>query len=87
MTIRAWRKRHQACSTAWVSKIKVSTILPNTSIPQLTDIRSHAIVNVSGSSPEDYAECARRIAALDGIPAIELNISCPNVHDGGMASG
>ena len=55
--------------------------------PQLTDIRSHAIVNVSGSSPEDYAECARRIAALDGIPAIELNISCPNVHDGGMAFG
>ena len=55
--------------------------------PQLTDIRSHAIVNVSGSSPDDYAECARRIAALDGIPAIELNISCPNVHDGGMAFG
>ena len=45
------------------------------------------IVNVSGSSPEDYAECARRIATLPGIPAIELNISCPNVHDGGMAFG
>lgn len=45
------------------------------------------IVNVSGSSPEDYAECAARIATLAGIPAIELNISCPNVHDGGMAFG
>ena len=45
------------------------------------------IVNVSGSSPEDYAECAARIATLSGIPAIELNISCPNVHDGGMAFG
>ena len=55
--------------------------------PRLTDIHSHAIVNVSGSSPDDYAECARRIAALDHIPAIELNISCPNVHDGGMAFG
>ncbi|MBQ4470435.1 MAG: hypothetical protein II917_09905, partial [Synergistaceae bacterium] len=37
----------------------------------------------SGSSPEDYAECAARIDALDAIPAIELNISCPNVKDGG----
>ncbi|MBR1594380.1 MAG: dihydroorotate dehydrogenase [Alloprevotella sp.] len=45
------------------------------------------IVNVSGSSPEDYAACAARIAELPGIPAIELNISCPNVHDGGMAFG
>ena len=49
--------------------------------------RPAIIVNVSGSSPEDYAECARRIATLPGIPAIELNISCPNVHDGGMAFG
>ena len=45
------------------------------------------IVNVSGSSPEDYAECAARIDALEKIPAIELNISCPNVRDGGMAFG
>jgi dihydroorotate dehydrogenase (NAD+) catalytic subunit len=45
------------------------------------------IVNVSGSSPDDYAECARRIDALDKIPAIELNISCPNVKHGGMAFG
>ncbi|MCR4918560.1 MAG: dihydroorotate dehydrogenase [Prevotella sp.] len=45
------------------------------------------IVNVSGSSPEDYAECAAVIEQLDHIPAIELNISCPNVRDGGMAFG
>jgi dihydroorotate dehydrogenase (NAD+) catalytic subunit len=44
-------------------------------------------VNVSGSSPADYAECASRIDALDKIPAIELNISCPNVKQGGMAFG
>ncbi len=55
--------------------------------PQIKDIDTNMIVNVSGSSPEDYAECAARINALERIPAIELNISCPNVHDGGMAFG
>ena len=55
--------------------------------PQIKDIDTNMIVNVSGSSPEDYAECAARIDALEGIPAIELNISCPNVKDGGMAFG
>ena len=45
------------------------------------------IVNVSGSSPEDYAECAARIDELENVPAIELNISCPNVKHGGMAFG
>ncbi len=55
--------------------------------PKIRDIGTHMIVNVSGSSPEDYAECAARINALERIPAIELNISCPNVRDGGMAFG
>ena len=55
--------------------------------PQIKDIDTNMIVNVSGSSPEDYAECAARIDALEHIPAIELNISCPNVKDGGMACG
>ncbi len=55
--------------------------------PEIKDINTNMIVNVSGSSPEDYAECAARIDALDNIPAIELNISCPNVKDGGMAFG
>ena len=55
--------------------------------PQLKDVDSNVLVNVSGSSPEDYAECAARIDALEGIPGIELNISCPNVKDGGMAFG
>ena len=55
--------------------------------PQIKDIDTHMIVNVSGSSPEDYAECAARIDELEAIPAIELNISCPNVRDGGMAFG
>lgn len=55
--------------------------------PEIKDINTNMIVNVSGSSPEDYAECAARIDVLDNIPAIELNISCPNVKDGGMAFG
>lgn len=55
--------------------------------PEIKDIPTHFIVNVSGSSPERYAECAARIDGLDRIPAIELNISCPNVKDGGMAFG
>lgn len=55
--------------------------------PKIKDLPTNVIVNVSGSSPEDYAECAARINALEQIPAIELNISCPNVKDGGMAFG
>ncbi|MFZ1236943.1 MAG: dihydroorotate dehydrogenase [Prevotella sp.] len=55
--------------------------------PKIKDIDTHMIVNVSGSTPDDYAECAARIDALDNIPAIELNISCPNVKKGGMAFG
>ena len=55
--------------------------------PQSRCLDTNVIVNVSGSSPEDYAECAARIDALERIPAIELNISCPNVRDGGMAFG
>ena len=55
--------------------------------PELRGLATNVIVNVSGSSPEDYAECARRIGELEGIPAIELNISCPNVKQGGMAFG
>ncbi len=55
--------------------------------PKVRDLQTNVIVNVSGSSIEDYVECARRIGELDAIPAIELNISCPNVRQGGMAFG
>ena len=55
--------------------------------PEIKDIDTNMIVNVSGSSPETYAECAARINDLEKIPAIELNISCPNVKQGGMAFG
>ena len=55
--------------------------------PQIKDIDTNMIVNVSGNSPENYAECAARVDELDKIPAIELNISCPNVKAGGMGFG
>ena len=55
--------------------------------PRIKDIDSQMIVNVSGSSIEDYAETASIINELEKIPAIELNISCPNVKKGGMTFG
>ena len=55
--------------------------------PSIKDIDTHMIVNVSGSTVEDYMATAEHIAELDKIPAIELNISCPNVKEGGMAFG
>lgn len=55
--------------------------------PQIRDIDTNMIVNVSGSTVEEYVACAEKIASLEKIPAIELNISCPNVKHGGMAFG
>ncbi|MDR0541373.1 MAG: dihydroorotate dehydrogenase [Dysgonamonadaceae bacterium] len=55
--------------------------------PKIKGIDTHIMVNVSGSTVDDYIACAEKIDALDQIPAIELNISCPNVKQGGMAFG
>ena len=55
--------------------------------PKLTVYNTNVIVNVSGSSIADYVATAERINELEHIPAIELNISCPNVKEGGMAFG
>ena len=55
--------------------------------PTIRSIDTAMIVNVGGSTVETYVECAEEIAALDDIPAIELNISCPNVKQGGMGFG
>ena len=55
--------------------------------PTIKDIKSNILVNVSGSTVADYVTTAEKINALDHIPAIELNISCPNVKEGGMAFG
>lgn len=55
--------------------------------PEIKHYNTHIIVNVSGSTVEEYIETAERINELEHIPAIELNISCPNVKEGGMAFG
>lgn len=55
--------------------------------PEIKDYDTRIIVNVSGSTVEDYAKCAEKLISLEKIPAIELNISCPNVKEGGMAFG
>lgn len=55
--------------------------------PEIKDIQTNMIVNVSGACVEDYVATAEKINALEKIPAIELNISCPNVKQGGMAFG
>src|SRR5690554_2335893 len=55
--------------------------------PRIKKYRTNILVNVSGSTVEEYVETAAKINALDHIPGIELNISCPNVKDGGMAFG
>ncbi|MDE6582495.1 MAG: dihydroorotate dehydrogenase, partial [Duncaniella sp.] len=55
--------------------------------PRIKEIDSRMIVNVSGSRVDDYVETARRLAPLEGVAAIEVNISCPNVKEGGMAFG
>lgn len=55
--------------------------------PEIKDIQSNILVNVSGSTVADYVATADKINELDKIPGIELNISCPNVKEGGMAFG
>ena len=55
--------------------------------PRIRKVQTNMIVNVSGACVEDYVATAEKINALEDIPAIELNISCPNVKQGGMAFG
>ncbi len=55
--------------------------------PRIKDIDSQLIVNVSGATIEDYVAVCEKLAPLDRINAIEVNISCPNVKQGGMAFG
>jgi dihydroorotate dehydrogenase (NAD+) catalytic subunit len=59
----------------------------NNIYPRIKDIDTHIIVNVNGSTIEEYVALTERLNEIPGIPAIELNISCPNVKEGGMAFG
>ncbi|MCD7971508.1 MAG: dihydroorotate dehydrogenase [Candidatus Azobacteroides sp.] len=55
--------------------------------PQIKNYATNIIINVSGSTVEEYIACTEKLIGLEKIPAIELNISCPNVKEGGMAFG
>jgi dihydroorotate dehydrogenase (NAD+) catalytic subunit len=55
--------------------------------PRIKDIDTNIIVNVNGSTIDDYVALSERLNELEKIPAIELNISCPNVKEGGMSFG
>ena len=55
--------------------------------PRIRQFDTNVLVNVSGSNIDDYVTAAAKIDALEDIPAIELNVSCPNVKQGGMAFG
>ena len=55
--------------------------------PRIKDVDSQVIVNVSGACLEDYVQVCEKLAPLDKIEAVEINISCPNVKQGGMAFG
>ncbi len=55
--------------------------------PRIKDYDTPLIINVNGSTVEEYIEVTEKVNELDKIPAIELNISCPNVKEGGMAFG
>ena len=68
-------------------RIRVLIILKRTFIPGFSAYNTNVIVNINGSYIEDYVALAERINKLNKIPAIELNISCPNVKMGGMAFG
>lgn len=55
--------------------------------PKIKDFDTNIVVNVSGSTIEDYVACTEKLVGLEKVPSIELNISCPNVKEGGMAFG
>lgn len=57
------------------------------SLPYLKEYDTPVIVNIAGNSLEDYAELSKRLTAAQGVAALEVNISCPNVKQGGMVFG
>ncbi len=59
----------------------------DTIYPRIKDVKTNMLVNVSGSTVDEYVETAKVVNSLENIPGIELNISCPNVKEGGMAFG
>ncbi|MDD7010020.1 MAG: dihydroorotate dehydrogenase [Candidatus Cryptobacteroides sp.] len=63
-------------------------VLVNEKVPQLRKVYDGCVIaNISGFSIDEYAYCCEKASACEGIDMIEVNISCPNVHNGGMAFG
>lgn len=63
-------------------------VLVTEKVPALRKLYSQPVIaNISGFSLDEYRECCRKADACEGIDIIEVNISCPNVHNGGMAFG
>ena len=63
-------------------------VLVTEKVPALRKVYSQPVIaNISGFSLDEYRECCRKADACEGIDIIEVNISCPNVHNGGMAFG
>ena len=63
-------------------------VLVNEKVPALRKVYNGCVIaNISGFSLDEYTECCAKADACDGIDIIEVNVSCPNVHNGGMAFG
>lgn len=80
------------CSSGMINSVGLQNpgidVLVNEKVPALRKIFSGAVIaNISGFSVDEYVECCRKADACDGIDIIEVNISCPNVHGGGLAFG
>ena len=56
-------------------------------LPELRDLRATVIVNICGSTLDEYVELARILSDAEGVAALELNISCPNITEGGITFG
>jgi dihydroorotate dehydrogenase (NAD+) catalytic subunit len=54
-------------------------------LPFLKKVKTHLIINILGNTPQEYVELAKRFDDIPGISALEMNISCPNVTEGGIA--
>ncbi len=85
-SIRACLKPFRNAERSWTAKQGVDYFIENI-YPRIRDYNTPLIINVNGSTVEEYIEVTEKVNELNKIPAIELNISCPNVKEGGMAFG
>lgn len=80
------------CSQGMINSVGLQNpgidVVVNERVPELRKIYDNAVIaNISGFSLDEYAHCVAKADACEGIDIVEVNISCPNVHNGGMAFG